>query len=85
MNNNDQQRMLNDIGIVDFILVDLMLFLDTHPDNKEAMEYFNHYARIKNKMVRDFSMMYYPLTKDHAESDTEWRWGYSPLPWEGEC
>lgn len=85
MANSDKQCMLNDIGIVDFTLVDLMLFLDTHPDSCEAMEYFNHYAKIKNKMVKDFSMMYYPLTKEHAESSMEWRWGSAPLPWEGDC
>lgn len=85
MVSKEQQRMLNDIGIVDFTLVELMLFLDTHPDNKEAMEHFNHYAKIKNKMVKDYSMMYYPLMKEHAESSNEWRWGNAPLPWEGGC
>lgn len=85
MVNNEQQRMLNDIGIVDFTLVDLMLFLNTHPNNKEAMELFNHYSKIKNKMVKDYSMMYYPLMKEHAESSNEWRWGAAPLPWEGGC
>ncbi|MCM1119004.1 MAG: spore coat protein CotJB [bacterium] len=78
-------RMLNDIRIVDFVLVDLSLYLDTHPFDQEAIEYFNHYTRIKNKMNRDFSMRYFPLTKDLAESNKEWRWGAAPLPWEGEC
>lgn len=85
MENREQQRMLNDIGIVDFILVELMLFLDTHPTSREAMEYFNHYARIKNKMMKEFSMRFYPLSKEYAESTTDWRWGDAPLPWEGEC
>jgi len=82
---NDMQCMLNDIGIVDFTLVDLMLYLDTHPTCKEAMEYFNHYAKVKNKMMKEFSMLYFPLTKDLAESTTEWRWGNAPLPWERSC
>lgn len=85
MVNNERQRMLNDIGIVDFTLVELMLFLDTHPGNQEAMEHFNHYANIKNKMMKDFSQMYYPLVKEHAESNNVWRWGDAPLPWEGGC
>ena len=71
MVSNDMQCMLNDIGIVDFTLVDLMLYLDTHPTCKEAMEYFNHYAKVKNKMMKEFSMLYFPLTKDLAESTTE--------------
>ena len=85
MANSDMQCMLNDIGIVDFTLVDLMLYLDTHPTCKEAMEYYNHYAKVKTKMTRDFSMMYFPLTKEYAESTTEWRWGNAPLPWERSC
>ncbi len=85
MVNKEQQRMLNDIGIIDFTLVDLMLYLDTHPTDKDAIDHFNHYTKIKNRMVKEFSMMYYPLTKDMAESVTEWRWGNAPLPWEGGC
>ena len=85
MLSQEGMRMLNDISIVGFVLVDLSLYLDTHPFDKEAMEYFNHYARIKNKMTRDFSMRYFPLTTDLADSTKEWRWGAAPLPWEGEC
>lgn len=85
MLSQEGMRMLNDISIVDFVLVDLTLYLDTHPFDREAMEYFNHYARIKNKMSRDFSMRYFPLTMNQAESNKEWRWGAAPLPWEGEC
>lgn len=85
MLSQEGMRMLNDISIVDFVLVDLSLYLDTHPFDQEAMEYFNHYVRIKNKMSRDFSMRFFPLTTDQAESKKEWRWGAAPLPWEGEC
>ena len=85
MVSNDMQCMLNDIGIVDFTLVDLMLYLDTHPTCKEAMEYYNHYAKVKNKMMKELSMLYFPLTKEYAESTMEWRWGNASLPWEGGC
>lgn len=85
MLSQEGMRMLKDISIVDFVLVDLSLYLDTHPFDQEAMEYFNHYVRIKNKMSQDFSMRFFPLTLDQAESKKEWRWGAAPLPWEGEC
>lgn len=80
-----KEQMLKDIGIVDFILTEFTLYLDTHPCDRGAMEYFNHYARIKNQLEREFSRKYFPLTNDLAESDKEWRWGAAPLPWEGEC
>ena len=82
---NQKDQMLHDIGIVDFVLVELTLYLDTHPFDREAMEYFNHYSRIKNQMVKEFSLRYYPLNMNHAESNKEWRWGQAPLPWEGGC
>ena len=82
---SQKEQMLHDIGIVDFVLVELTLYLDTHSCDRTAIEYYNHYTRIKEQMTKDFSKKYFPLTKDMAESDTEWRWGKAPLPWEGEC
>ena len=82
---SNKEQLLNDIGIVSFVLVELGLYLDTHPTDRNAMEYFNHYNRIKHQMVKEFSMKYYHLTMDMAESNKEWRWGAAPLPWEGAC
>ena len=86
-NNNDMCRMLHDIGVVDFVLVDLGLYLDTHPYDQAALNYFNHYNRIKAKMVRDFSATYYPLTMDMNDSTKEFRWNSpnTPLAWEEGC
>lgn len=81
----NKEQMLKDIGIVDFTLVELALYLDTHPFDRSAMEYFNHYSRMKNQLVKEFSQKFFPLTKDMAESNKEWRWGMAPLPWEGVC
>lgn len=81
---NQQERLLMDIGMVDFTLIELMLYLDTHPFDKTAMEYYNHYVRIKNQMEKEFSQKFFPLNKNLAESNKEWRWGTAPLPWEME-
>ncbi len=80
-----KDQLLHDIGIVGFVLIELGLYLDTHPFDRNALEYFNHYSRIKQQMTKEFSMKYYPLTLELAESGKEWRWGAAPLPWEGGC
>ena len=80
-----EAQMLREISIVDFVLVDLMQYLDTHPYDRSAMEHFNHYNRMKSRMEREFAMKFYPLTKDMAECDKEWKWSKAPLPWEGGC
>ena len=81
----NRKQLLRDIGIADFVLTELVMFLDTHPDNRNAMEYFNHYNRIKNQMEREFSQKYFPLNTGLEDCGNEWRWGMAPLPWEGEC
>ena len=80
-----KEQMLENIGTLSFVMVELALYLDTHPFDRRAMDYFNHYSRIKNQMVGEFSREYYPLSLSMAESNREWRWGMAPLPWEGEC
>lgn len=82
---NDSSRMLKDIGIISFTLVDLTLYLDTHPYDKQAMEYFNHYARIEKQMKADFSARYYPLNATLSQDQMEWNWVLAPMPWEGGC
>ena len=82
---NKMEQMLKDISIVDFVLVELMLYLDTHCEDKKALEYYNHYRKLKNQMALEFSKVYFPLTKNLADSEHDWSWGMAPLPWEGAC
>ena len=71
--------------IVDFILVALTEYLDTHPDDTVAISYFNHYSKIKTKMCMEFSQKYYPLMKDYADSSKRFRWLDAPMCYEGGC
>ena len=47
--NTEQENMLRNIGIVDFVTIEMTEYLDTHPFDREAMEYFNHYMRMKTR------------------------------------
>ncbi len=81
----EREQLLRDIGMAGFVVTELVLYLDTHPDDRRAMEFFNHYNRIKMQMEREFSQKYFPLNTGLADCSKEWRWGMAPLPWEGEC
>lgn len=84
--NNEQENLLHDIGVVDFVTVEMTLYLDTHPMDREAMEYFNHYMRMKNQMLRDYANKYGPLSLSVADTSCkEWKWALQPMPWEGGC
>lgn len=80
---SESARMLKDIGIINFVMVELGLYLDTHPHDQEAMEYYQHYRRMYNRMVADFSERFYPLSMCNANDTTQWNWSLAPMPWEG--
>ena len=84
---NEQEKMLHDINLLSFVVVELNLYLDTHPDDRNAMEYFNHYNRMTNQAKKEYSAKYGPLTISCADTSecSDWKWALSPMPWEGGC
>lgn len=82
--NNERQRMLNEIGKVDFALKDLNLYLDTHPYDQQAIEQFKQYNRMKNQMTKEYTKAYGPINLGILDDDMrEWKWSLQPFPWEG--
>lgn len=81
--NPEYYRLLKDISIISFTLVDLCLFLDTHPKGKIAMEYYHHYNKILKQLKMEFSEKYFPLSLSYVKEDNKWTWGDAMLPWEG--
>ena len=84
---NEQQKLLHDIGILDFVVVELTLYLDTHPTDRNAMEYLNHYNRMSNQAKKEYSKKFGPLTVALADTSdcSDWNWATLPMPWEGGC
>ncbi len=81
---NEAKKMLNEIGMIDFVVVEMALYLDTHPRDKEAINYFNYYAKMKNKMMEEFAEKYWPLSLATADnSQNEWTWALQEPPWKG--
>ena len=77
-----KDQMLYDIGIVSFVVTELVLYLDTHCDDEKAIQYLNHYNSLRKKMLAEFAERYYPLTLESMEACDQFSWGMAPLPWE---
>ncbi len=56
--------LLSWINMVSFAVDDIKLFLDTHPQDPAALEYFNTYSELRRQALEDFAQAYYPLTID---------------------
>lgn len=85
MNQMNRQQLFGLINTVSFAVDDLLLFLDTHPDDAEAIKAFHHYSDIRRSALQAYSDQYGPLTIDTADPCSHWNWATEPWPWEGGC
>lgn len=82
----EQKKMLLKIQELSFTLVDLNLFLDTHPDCQQALIDYNNLTQEILKLKHTYQMKYGPLTNfGHCPSKYPWQWVKGPWPWEFEA
>lgn len=84
-NNQDKCNALYELSMVDFLCVDMKLYLDTHPYDKNALEYYHHYANILENLKANYAANYGPLRATQSECGKRWDWGAEPNAWEGVC
>lgn len=87
MNTNqmERQRLYQWIHMVSFAVNDITLYLDTHPEDKEALAYFNHFHDQRMQALKEYECKYGPLTIDSATPEGKWLWSTQSMPWEGGC
>lgn len=88
---NRESRM-KEIQEVSFVLDDLRLYLDTHPEDKEGLNMLKSMLIQRKKQIAEFAAECYPLTPDcmadiyEKEPDISgFCWQEGPAPWEGAC
>ena len=81
-----KKELLQFIDQVSFAIDDLLLFLDTHPKEKRALEYYSELSARRNELLEKYAKFYGPLTIDTGnDSDLKsWQWMEQPFPWEQE-
>lgn len=82
---SEKRQLLRDIQIVSFVVKEAQLFLDTHPDCADALDYFNYYNQLYSRLVEDYESKFGPLTISGVRSTSEWTWISEPWPWEKEA
>lgn len=81
--NANQMVMLRQIMELEFVAIELNLFLDTHPDDREALRDFQEVTSRLNALIADYERQYTPLFPTSPyNADKCWRWIESPWPWE---
>lgn len=79
----NRKQMLEWVQMLDFVVVDMQLYLDTHPEEEEAFCYFKEAVEMCEKAKRKFEEHYGPLTATASANHRQYSWADMPLPWEG--
>lgn len=76
-------QLLEEIQALDFVIVDLTLYLNTHPTDVEAIKQFNETARLSMELKRQFEQQFHPLMNfGKSFSNYPWDLDDSPWPWQ---
>ena len=78
---DDKRReMINRIKELNFSIIELSLYLDTHPCDRKAINMHNEYTKQVKDLKEKYEKMYGPLTIFYPSN--EWKWIEEPWPWE---
>ncbi len=79
----DRDTLMLRLMQMDFTAIDLQLFLDTHPTDKQAIEQYNMAVAEAAKLRREYERLYGPLDAFVTPSRPgEFTYINSPWPWE---
>lgn len=77
---SDQEIMLKRISAIDFAIVELNLYMDTHPYDQEVNSKLNDYRNQSSTLKAQYQEKYGPITSGYEE-DNRWGWIADPWPW----
>lgn len=84
MNNCDCEKLKRIINMSSFAMDDTRLFLDTHPDSREAMMYFEKNRQIREHALNEYNQNFGPMCSYDVNAGNYWSWNSGPWPWEVE-
>lgn len=83
VNNKEKSNtLLHQLQSLSFAMTELGMYLDTHSDDKEALELFNAYSELQGELMAEFEKNNEPLFQRDAGQNGAWNWTKNPWPWE---
>jgi len=82
MNRDD---MMKRVQMLDFVTADVALFLDTHPYDDAALQFYQKYMALRDLAVAEFEEQFGPIAMDRVSGEDGWTWIDHPWPWEMEA
>lgn len=78
----NRQEMLRKVQMLEFVLKEVNLFLNTHPNDTAALRFYDKYNSLHMQAVEEYENNYGPLTPYGVNTEDGWSWVNKPWPWE---
>ena len=79
----NQQQMLEWVMMLTLCAIDMNLYLDTHPDDSDALDYLNQCSELLKSARRTYEASYGSFTVAGGTPFETFTWVETPMPWEG--
>lgn len=93
----DRKALLDQIDQISFLVNDATLYLDTHPTDERALNFFQDHSKKRKELLDAYQKEFEPLTIDCVRTDEHgsatdycahpgqkhFTWTDGPAPWEG--
>ena len=78
-----RNELFNWVSMLGFCAFDMALYLDTHPDDEEALNYFNQCNELYRSARDTYEEQFGSLRMIQNQPLDSWDWNTAPMPWEG--
>lgn len=72
---------LAELQALEFVVLELGLYLDTHKDDTEAFNLYRQYAAMEKSARAAYEAQFGPITKSAAATGDSYQWLSEPWPW----
>ena len=81
MNNSTKEQLLRKVQALSFAKVECELYLDTHPDSQQALDYYRNVLSMLDDAMTEYQNKYGPLFAEGVVGD-RWTWVEGKWPWQ---
>lgn len=79
----NRQALLARVMMLEFNMHELNLYLDTHPNDQQALDQFHVFHKAAHEARDEYQKQFGPLAIfDVHNPDVPWAWSGGPWPWE---
>ena len=82
MHEISKEALMMQLQVLFFSIDDIKLYLDTHPTDQVALDYYRKFRDLKDKTLNEYTAKYGPISAENIDVNNRWTWVDTPWPWE---